>query len=121
MQFLLGFTLGLVLGHGLTLGLSKMQRLDAQPEVTSTENTVEAEGPGQAQTTPVATPAGTEKHNQAQPEQQAAGELSEEAPTQELEEIKGQAQATQPPPEESASATTQADQTQTDSTGETAE
>ena len=120
-QFLLGFTLGLVLGHGLTIGLSKMQPLDAQPEVTSTENAVEAEEPGQAQTTPVATPAGTEEHKQAQPEQQAAGELSEEAPTKELEEIEEQAQATQTPPAESTSATMQADQTQADPAGETAE
>ena len=88
-QFLLGLTLGLVLGHGLTSGLAKMQRPDALPEVTSTENTAEAEGPGQAQTTPVATPAETEKHKQAQPEQQAAGEL----PTAEAEGP-GQAQTT---------------------------
>lgn len=99
-QFLLGLTLGLVLGHGLTIGLSKMWRPDALPEAASTENPVEAEEPGQAQTTPVATPAGAEEHKQAQPEQQAAGELSEEAQHKNLEEVEEQAQATQNAPKD---------------------
>lgn len=120
MQFLLGLALGLVLGYGLTIGLAKMQRPDALPEVTSTKNAVKAEGPGQAQTTPVAAPAGTEEHKQAQSQQQAAGELSEEAPTQELGEVEEQAQAPQTPLAESTSATMQADQTQADPAGETA-
>ena len=112
-QFLLGFTLGLVLGYGLPIGLAKMQRPDALPEVTSTENTAEAEGPGQAQTTPVATPAEAEEHKQAQPEkpqhkQQAASERSEE-----LGGVEAQAQAPRTPPAKSTSAT-QADQTQAD-------
>lgn len=120
-QFLLGLTLGLVLGYGLTIGLAKMQHLDAPSEVTSTENMVEAEESGRAQTTPVAAPAGTEEHDQAQPEQQAAGELSEEAPTQELGGVEAQAQAPRTPPAESTSATIQADQTQADPPAETAE
>ena len=119
-QFLLGFTLGLVLGYGLTLGLAKMQRLDTPLEETSAENVVETEEPGQTQTTPVATPADIEEHNQVQPEQQAEGELSE-VPTQELGEVKEQAQAPRTPPAESTSATMQADQKQADPPAKTAE